>query len=382
MAEKILFVDDDPNILSSFKRTLRKHYDIETAVGPEEGLRVVRNNRSFALIISDLRMPVMDGIQFLSKVREISPETVRMILTGNADLQAAMEAVNRGNIFRFLTKPCPLETLILAIQAGLQQYRLVKAEKDLLEKTLRGAIQVMADVLSLVNPEAFGRASRVRRYAVDIGRRLQVQKLWQLETAAMLSQIGCVILPEEALHKIYTGQPLTAEETQLFSMHPSVGADLIAKIPRLQDVSEIIAYQEKHFDGSGIPKDDCYGDAIPMAARILKVVLDFDALESAGLPRAAALLQMKRRPGCYDPRVLKALEDVLGDEARFEVRDMSIQDLQLGMIVGQDVLSAKGVLLIKKGQEITPALLERLRNFAKTVGVQEPIRVLLPVKLR
>ncbi|MGQ9668744.1 MAG: HD domain-containing phosphohydrolase [Desulfosoma sp.] len=379
MAEKILFVDDDPNILSSFKRTLRKHYDIETAVGPEEGLRAVRDNRSFALIISDLRMPVMDGIQFLSKVRETNPDTVRMILTGNADLQAAMDAVNHGNIFRFLTKPCPPETLILAIQAGLRQYRLVKAERDLLEKTLRGAIQVMADVLSLVNPEAFGRASRVRRYAVDMGRRLQVQKVWQLETAAMLSQIGCVILPEEALHKIYNGQPLTAQEEQLFSMHPSVGAELIAKIPRLQDVSEIIAYQEKHFDGSGIPINDRRGDAIPMGARILKVVLDFDALETAGLPRAAALLQMKRRSGWYDPKVLKALEDVLGDEARFQVREITIQDLKLGMIVGQDVWSSKGVLLIKKGPEITPALLERLRNFAKTVGVQEPIRVLLPV---
>jgi response regulator RpfG family c-di-GMP phosphodiesterase len=380
MAEKILFVDDDPNILSSFKRTLRKHYAIETALGPEEGLRAVRGNTAYALIISDLRMPVMDGIQFLTKVREICPDTIRMILTGNADLQAAMDAVNQGNIFRFLTKPCPPETLVMAIQAGLQQYRLVKAEKELLEKTLRGAIQVMADVLSLVNPEAFGRASRLRRYARDIGTRLQVPKLWQLETAAMLSQIGCVILTEEALQKVFTGQPLSAEEEQLYSMYPSVGADLIAKMPRLQDVSEIIAYQEKRFDGSGVPKDERYGETIPLGARILKVVLDFDALESSGLPRAAALLQMKRRRGWYDPRVLEALEDVLGDEARFQVKEMAVQDLQLGMIVGQDVLSLKGVLLIKKGQEITPALLERLRNFAKTVGILEPIRVLLPIK--
>ncbi|MEJ5349414.1 MAG: HD domain-containing phosphohydrolase [Desulfosoma sp.] len=380
MAERILFVDDDPNILSSLKRSLRKHYDIETAVGPEEGLQAVRDNRSLALVISDLRMPVMDGIQFLTKVREISPDTVRMILTGNADLQAAMDAVNQGNIFRFLTKPCAPETLLLAIQAGLQQYRLVRAEKELLEKTLRGAIQVMADVLSLVNPEAFGRASRIRRYAVEVGRRLRLPKLWQLETAAMLSQIGCVILPVEALHKIYTGEALTAEEQQLFSMHPSVGAGLIAKVPRLQDVSEIIAYQEKHFDGSGIPKDDRFGEAIPLGARILKVVLDFDALESAGLPRAAALLQMKKRSGWYDPLVLKALEAALGDEARFQVREMTVQDLNLGMIVGQDVMSSKGVLLIKKGQEITPALLERLKNFAKTVGVQEPVRVLLPIQ--
>uniref|UniRef100_A0A831ZYY6 Response regulator n=1 Tax=Desulfacinum infernum TaxID=35837 RepID=A0A831ZYY6_9BACT len=377
--EKILFVDDDPNILASFKRTLRKLYDVDTAVGPEEGLGAVSRYRHYALVISDLRMPVMDGIQFLTKVRSMAPESIRMILTGNADLQAAIDAVNQGNIFRFLTKPCPPETLQLAIEAGLQQYRLIRAEKELLEKTLRGAIRILTDVLSLVNPEAFGRASRIRRYVRDIGERLGYPKAWQLETAAMLSQIGCIVLPEESLKKIYRGIDLTAEESQLFSMYPSVGADLIAKIPRMEEISEIIAYQEKHFDGTGIPKDERMGDAIPLGSRILKVVLDFDALETRGLPRAAAMNQLRKRNGWYDPKVLSALEEVLGDEARFTVKELGLNELQLNMIVGEDVMSLKGVLLIAKGQEITPALLERLRNFAKTVGVKEPIRVLIPV---
>ena len=377
--EKILFVDDDPNILASFKRTLRKLYDVDTAVGPEEGLEAVSRYRHYALVISDLRMPGMDGIQFLAKVRSMAPESIRMILTGNADLQAAIDAVNQGNIFRFLTKPCPPETLQLAIEAGLQQYRLIRAEKELLEKTLRGAIRILTDVLSLVNPEAFGRASRIRRYVRDIGERLGYPKAWQLETAAMLSQIGCIVLPEESLKKIYHGIDLTAEESQLFRMYPSVGADLIAKIPRMEEISEIIAYQEKHFDGTGIPKDERKGDAIPLGSRILKVVLDFDALETRGLPRAAAMNQLRKRNGWYDPQVLSALEDVLGDEARFTVKELGLNELKLNMIVGEDVVSFKGVLLIAKGQEITPALVERLKNFAKTVGVKEPIRVLIPV---
>jgi len=377
--EKILFVDDDPNILASFKRTLRKLYDVDTAVGPEEGLEAVSRYRHYALVISDLRMPGMDGIQFLAKVRSMAPESIRMILTGNADLQAAIDAVNQGNIFRFLTKPCPPETLQLAIEAGLQQYRLIRAEKELLEKTLRGAIRILTDVLSLVNPEAFGRASRIRRYVRDIGERLGYPKAWQLETAAMLSQIGCIVLPEESLKKIYHGIDLTAEESQLFRMYPSVGADLIAKIPRMEEISEIIAYQEKHFDGTGIPKDERMGDAIPLGSRILKVVLDFDALETRGLPRAAAMNQLRKRNGWYDPQVLSALEDVLGDEARFTVKELGLNELKLNMIVGEDVVSFKGVLLIAKGQEITPALVERLKNFAKTVGVKEPIRVLIPV---
>ncbi len=379
ISEKILFVDDDPNILASFKRTLRKRYDLDTAVGPEEGLEAVGRYRHYALVVSDLRMPVMDGIQFLSKVRDISPETIRMILTGNADLQAAIDAVNRGNIFRFLTKPCPPETLQMAVDAGLQQYRLIRAEKELLEKTLRGAIRILTDVLSLVNPEAYGRASRIRRYVRDVGARIGYPKAWQLETAAMLSQIGCVVLPEDTLKKIYHGKDLTPEESQLFRMYPSVGADLIAKIPRMEEISEIIAYQEKHFDGSGIPKDDRSGETIPLGSRILKVVLDFDALETRGLPRAAAMNHLRKRSGHYDPAVLEALEEVLGDEARFQVKELPLQELQLNMIVGEDVVSLKGVLLIAKGQEITPALLERLKNFSRTVGVKEPIRVLIPV---
>lgn len=378
-AQKILFVDDDPNILASFKRTLRKRYDMDVAVGPEEGLKAVEGYRHYALVISDLRMPVMDGIQFLSRVRELSPDTVRMILTGNADLQAAIDAVNRGNIFRFLTKPCEPETLQSAIDSGLHQYRLVRAEKELLEKTLRGAIRILAEVLSLVNPEAYGRASRIARYVSDVGARLGYPKPWQLETAAMLSQIGCIVLPEDSLKKIYRGNELTPEEAQLFAMYPSVGASLIGKIPRMEEISEIIAYQEKHYDGSGIPKDDRSGEAIPLGSRILKVVLDFDALEARGLPRAAAMNHMRKRQGAYDPKVLKALEEVLGDEARFEVKELSLHELQLNMIIGDDVLSLKGVLLTAKGQEITPALLERLKNFAKTVGVKEPIRVLIPI---
>jgi len=187
--EKILFVDDDPNILASFKRTLRKLYDVDTAVGPEEGLEAVSRYRHYALVISDLRMPGMDGIQFLAKVRSMAPESIRMILTGNADLQAAIDAVNQGNIFRFLTKPCPPETLQLAIEAGLQQYRLIRAEKELLEKTLRGAIRILTDVLSLVNPEAFGRASRIRRYVRDIGERLGYSKAWQLEYGGIVQKL-------------------------------------------------------------------------------------------------------------------------------------------------------------------------------------------------
>src|ERR1700735_5369190 len=157
MTNRILCVDDEPNILLAFARQLRK-YEIVTALGPELGLKTVEEQGPFAVVVSDLRMPRMSGVQFLTKVKELSPDTVRIMLTGHGDLSAAAEAVNQGSIFRFLLKPCPTEVLSGALEAGLEQYRLVNAERQLLEQTLRGSVEVLSEILSLSNQEAFGQA--------------------------------------------------------------------------------------------------------------------------------------------------------------------------------------------------------------------------------
>ncbi|MBW2027388.1 MAG: response regulator [Deltaproteobacteria bacterium] len=205
MEQKILFVDDDANILAAFRRHLRKRFHFDTALGPEEGL---------------LRMPKMDGIEFLTHVKEIAPDTVRMMLTGHADLHNTIEAVNEGNIFRFLTKPCPVDHLSKALQAGIEQYRLIRAEKELLDNTLKGSIKVLTDLLAIANPEAFGRVSRIKRRVKDIANYMGIEHTWQFETAALLSHIGFVTIPEETLRKIYDGEDLSGEEIQLFDMHP------------------------------------------------------------------------------------------------------------------------------------------------------------------
>src|SRR5207245_10705357 len=136
-----------------------------------------------AVIISGMDMPGMSGIQFLSRVRQLAPDSVRMMLTGHTDLQVAMEAVNEGNIFRFLTKPCSPDALVKALAAGVEQYRLITAEKELLEKTLAGSIKALMEVLSLVNPMAFGRASQVQRLVQQLAAALKVDKAWQVEMA-------------------------------------------------------------------------------------------------------------------------------------------------------------------------------------------------------
>jgi len=149
MAEKVLFVDDEPPVLEGYQRLLRREFEVETAVGGEQGLTSIQGRGPYALVVSDMRMPGMDGVQFLSRVKQLAPDTVRMVLTGQADMTAAMNAVNEGNIFRFLTKPCDKETLSKAITTGFVQYRLVMAEKVLLENTLMGSIKVPRSIIAL-----------------------------------------------------------------------------------------------------------------------------------------------------------------------------------------------------------------------------------------
>ena len=175
--DRILLVDDEPNVVEAYHRRFRKQFQIHSALGGQEGLDMLTAQGPFAVVVSDCRMSLMDGIEFLTRVRDLAPETVRMMLTGNTDLDTALEAVNRGEIFRFLTKPCPPDTFANALVAGIRQYQLIHAEKELLEQTLTGSLNALADILSLVDPEAFGRASRLKRYVRKLAQHMRLSDL-------------------------------------------------------------------------------------------------------------------------------------------------------------------------------------------------------------
>lgn len=289
MTERILCVDDDPNILHGYQRALQKRFCIEAALGAEEGLAAVVNHGPYAVVVADMRMPGMNGIQLLAKVKQHAPETVRMMLTGNADLQTAIQAVNDGCVFRFMSKPCPVEAFANALEAGVTQYRLVIGERELLSMTLRGSVKLLTDVLSLVNPTAFGRTSRVRGLVSAICRELKTDRLWVIEIAAMLCQIGYVAVPEKTLSKVYNRQPLSEAEAKALGAHAEVGRTLLANIPRLEEVADIIASQDRHYGNRlrGVGARD--NEDVPLGSRILKVALDFDTLVSGGISNELAL---------------------------------------------------------------------------------------------
>ncbi len=375
---RILCVDDEPMVLEGLKRQLHSHYEVVTAIGGNAGIQTITEQTPFAIIISDMRMPGMDGATFLKNAKQLTPLSVRMLLTGQADLDSAIHAVNDGHIFRFLTKPCTPENLLKSLQAATEQYRLLTAEKVLLEQTLYGSMQTLMDVLSLANPDLFSQANRMKVNLKDLLLHLDIKNKWHIEIAVMLSHIGAITLPDEITQKLNKQEEFKPDEREMIERIPFVGEKLLSHIPRLESVREILLYQEKHFDGSGIPKDNRKGEQIPLGARILKILLDYDKLQSKGYDATYIFDTLRGRKGWYDESILEKTSMLYGKELKkHEIRELPVTELKVGMILIENLFNHNGVCLIRGGVEITNTLLARIQNIAKQSGVKEPVRVKL-----
>jgi response regulator RpfG family c-di-GMP phosphodiesterase len=363
----ILCVDDEPQVLEGLTLHLRRRYDVITATSGADALQILAEKRHVAVVMSDMKMPVMDGAAFLAQARKLVPNAARILLTGQTNIDSAIAAVNEGQIFRFLIKPCPPTPLLAAVDAAFEHHRLITAEKILLEQTLHGSIKTMTEVLALTNPVSFGRATRVKQLATDLGTRLGMDHLWQVEMAAMLRQLGYVTLPQETVEKWYYGQPLSDHEKQMVAKVPEVTEQLLANIPRLEIIREIIA---------GSSPDSSRGGTQP-GAKLLRVAIDFDALEAQGIGAEQALATLQGRPGRYDPKILQTLLELRGGEKPLdEVREVALSGLRLGMILAEDLKAPSGFLIAASGYLITATFLQRALNFQPGT-VQEPIRVII-----
>lgn len=381
MTEKVLIIDDEPNVLAGLRRHLRKSFDILTAESGDEALRLVKTKGPFAVVVCDMHMPGMNGIEVLGRLRTTAPDTVRMMLTGNADQQTAADAVNEGNVFRFLTKPCSRETLTEGIGAGIRQYKFFAAERELLEKTLTGSVKVLTDILSAVNPEAFGQAEKVRAWASALAIPMGLKQPWKMVLAAMLAPIGLVAAPPELLTKKAVGGSLTSMEQEILAQFPLIGRGFITNIPRLKDVAEIVAYHTKCFDGSGVPDDMRAGQGIPIEARILKILYDLAAITATEFPTSAQFDALEKNRGLYDPAVLaKARKFLATGDSRDAVDNSQIVDVSTAMLhdgdlLYFDLLSTEGYLLLAAGTRLSTVMIERLRWYKKLGHIVEPIKV-------
>jgi response regulator RpfG family c-di-GMP phosphodiesterase len=369
-APRVLCVDDEPHVLEGVRDSLSRSFDVRVAESGADGLALLtQDSDAYAVVISDMRMPVMSGAAFLNQARRIAPNAVRLLLTGYSDVDAAIRAVNDGQLFRFLTKPCPPDELLRACAAALGQHRLLLAEHVLLAQTLRGAIKALTDVLALTNPAAFGRGTRLKTGVGLLAQQIGMTDAWEVEIAALLLQLGAVTLPDATAEKLYSGAALTPEEQKMVAGVPRATERIIGHIPRMEGVLQVLNDVARRFDA-----DNDRGPSL--GGRMLRIVRDHDELESRGSTQAVALDTMNARSGTYDPQLLKDYARALGLTRDIEnAIEVSLDSLQVGMTFAEDVRHRGGTLLIARGYKVTTALVERLAHIPRG-QVREPLRVI------
>lgn len=371
----ILCVDDEARVVESLALSLRRAYDVHTAGSGEEGLQKLKMLPGIAVVISDMRMPRMDGATFLKRVMRIHPDVSRILLTGDPGRDAAVLAVNEGQIFRFLTKPCAPDQLKAAIDAAVIQHRLVHAERSILQETLIGCIQALIDVLAITNPVAFGRASRVRGQAMSLAAELGCGNFWQLDAASMLSQLGYLSLPVELVEKLYYGERLTPEEQVQADAVPRIANKLLGHIPRLEPVLQILSA----INASDSDLQSLGDGTIGLGARILSMVLDYDSIVAQGHNCDVAMRTVRGKLARYGESLIERLSELTGaSTGTSEIHEIPLRFVQPGMTILEDLRTHTGTLLVPRGFEITPTFLERLHNIGSSI-LTEKIKVLVPV---
>jgi response regulator RpfG family c-di-GMP phosphodiesterase len=371
---RVLCVDDEARVVEGLVLHLRKDYEVHTALSGADALKVLKELGGAAVVVSDMRMPGMDGATLLHHVMSVFPDATRILLTGEPGRDAAIDAVNKAHIFRFLTKPCPPEQLKAAIEAGVMQHRLIGAERSVLKETLIGCIKALIDVLAIANPVAFGRANRLKRLAVSFADSLQCRDFWQLEAAALLSQIGYLSLPAELVEKLYYGEPLTPEEKTLAEGVPEVVMKLLENIPRLDPVIQILV--ALNWTDEQIAR---LGDGtVGLGTRILGLVSEYDTLITQGHSIDVAVQTLRGRSPRFTAGLIEQLGTHLGaGSGKNEAREIPLKTVQLGMVIMQDVRTHLGTLLVPRGFEVTPLFVERMGNFGPEL-LSEIVKVMVP----
>jgi response regulator RpfG family c-di-GMP phosphodiesterase len=371
---QILCVDDEARVIEGLQLILRKEYQVHTATSGADALRILQQVPGLAVIVSDMRMPGIDGATLLHKTLRVNPDVTRILLTGQAGRDAAVAAVNKGQIFRFLTKPCPPEQFKEAIAAGVAQYRLATAERSMLQDTVLGCIEALVEVLAIANPLAFGRANRLKRRAIEFAAVLEMHHYWQLEAAAMLSQIGYVSLPAEIVQKLHGGASLNAEETALAALAPDFAIKLLDHIPRLEPVMQILTALNASDEQLARLGNGTTG----LGARILGLCLEFDILIVQGQPVEATLQPLRQRDSRYGADLVEKFIAYIGaGVANGDQRDIPLCSVQTGMIILQDIRSTNGTLIVTKGFEVTNTFVRRISAFSPEL-LAETVRVLMP----
>jgi response regulator RpfG family c-di-GMP phosphodiesterase len=330
MNYKIMVVDDEPANLRLLERLFRRDYHVLTAASGQEALQLLEQH-DVALLITDQRMPGMTGIELLKRTAEFRPHMVRIVLTGYTDVGALVEAINCGQVYKYITKPWNNDDLRLTVERAVQHYETNKSRHELelanrrlsarLQQMTRAVVRSISDALEAKDEHVHGHARRVSGYAVAVGRRLRLDTttLEQIALAAVLHDVGKIGTPDAILLK---PSPLADGERAVMQTHSERGARMLAGVPEMEDVAAIVRHHHEHWDGTGYP-EGLAGELIPLASRIIHVADAYDAMTSPRpfrdkLDHGAAVETLRRSAGThFDPEVVRAF---CGLEALAQIR--------------------------------------------------------------
>ena len=414
-SHKILLVDDEANILKSLKRVFRKQdYTIYTTTSPTEGMNII-HQESISLVLSDQRMPEMNGSEFLAQVKNESPDTMRILLTGYSDMEAATQAVNDGGIYKFLSKPWEDELLKLTVGRALEKYDLKEenkklteltkqqneslnqinqslekkvqertleiAEKNkLLEQRIFETIKIFSRILNLRNPLMSNHGKRVEAAVRYMAEQLDLREndKEQISIAALLHDVGMIGMPDNIVNTNFTRLSETKQEQ--FKQHTIIGENCVKLISGFETVAGMIRSHHEHIDGTGYP-DKLLGEAIPLGSRIIAIADAYDEMVNAGnIKPQAALETIKQQAGTlYDPNLIPLFRDYLessGVQKQDEIEKVTrLDNLEPGMVLSRELLTVNQTLLAPEKTTITESLIQKLKNFQNTNPIVDDIYI-------
>lgn len=417
LCNRVMLIDDEPGVLRALERVLRREpVEVTSTSSPAELLRAIQAEE-YAVIVSDQRMPEISGTELLEQTRAIAPDAVRITLTGYADKDAAIDAINRGSVSRFLTKPWEDDVLRREINDAVASYNLRAENRRLQELTRRqnaelrelnenlearvagrtaeitrlnhdlrrgfaASIFVIAQLGEMHSPVVGSHSKRVARLAQALAEELGLsrEEVFTIYSAALLHDIGMTALPAELVSRDFAA--LNQGEREMLKRHVVEGERITGMVPNLSDAAPLVRGHHERWNGAGYP-DRLAGSQIPLGARIIAVCDAYDhALNSrtrfAQSSPASALAEVVRYSGeQFDPRLVEALETHLKDELDApEPAEVGLRDLRAGMVLAGHVETTRGLLLLKSGTELTADHLHKLRTFRLSDPIAEPIAVL------
>ncbi len=371
---RVLVVDDEENIQRGLRMLLRKEFDVTTASSGAEGLEFMSSHPEWDVVMSDMRMPGMDGAEFLARAHAIAPNSVRVLLTGQADVDSAVAAVNEGQVFRFMTKPCSPVALRKVLGEAADHRDSLTAETRALESILSESLLVLSEVLGTIHPVASLRCGRLRTVVRHVCESQGYEGGWQLDLAAALSLLGCIPLPTALVGAALRAEELNESDQGIWEGHPSWGAELIAAIPRLESVAYMIRNQRNKPPAKWAERPLAKWPVEVLGAEVLRTVEHYlQALVKR--PSAHGVLATMETESSYQDSILEALASLPPVETSGQEREVRAADLRAGMTLLEDLKASVGLTLACEGAIVSPTLVRLAQNFSARGELREPFRV-------